>query len=227
VLNGCKPSTAYEDVPLLTVNWYDTFSFGLNPPTSLGGFKSRLNLNIGNNTSVVWFQASLIHHAASATPAGFGITSFHHEPTRRFVVTGSGIQEGAVLRLYLPNTGDYGSSTPSSTPNATSHPNPIEVPLFACETSTGGIEWQSAVEIEPYHLFALMNGGPASSEVQTARLTPEALHALSPPLIPDTSGSTDYFLPLQRNWYYVEVVNDPANPSTTTASGGWQRLTVQ
>ncbi len=228
VLQGCKPSTPNTAVPLLQVNWFDTFTFGATIPGNVGtGMDSRLDLNIGNNKAVLWFQASLIHHAASATPTGFGLTSFHHEPTRRFVVTGTGLQEGALLRIYLPNASDFGLSTPTSVPNTTSHPDPIEVPVFASETSTGGIEWQSAVEIEPYHLFALMNGGPASTEVQNVKLQPDSLNTLNPPLIPSTAGSTDHFKPLERNWFYVEVVNDPANPSTTTANGGWQRLTIQ
>lgn len=229
VLQGCKPGTANVEVPLLQVNWFDTFTFGATIPGNVGtGFASRLDLNIGNNKSLVWFQASLIHHAATAVPAGFGLTGFHHEPPRRFVVTGTGIQEGALLRLYLPKASDFGATAPTGVPNSSTHPHPIEVPIYAAEIpDTGAVEWQSAVEIEPYQLFALMNGGRASSEVQNAKLIPDSLDTLSPPLIPTTSGSTDYFRPLERNWYYVEVVNDPANPSTTTAAGGWQRLTIQ
>jgi hypothetical protein len=224
-LQGCRPGIQNATVPALTVQWLDLFS-----QTS---YNSNPGLNLGNNKSMIYYQGSLKTHAATATPVGFGLANFRHEPPRRFVVRGTGIKEGAWLRIFLPKTTDWATATqttaPTTTPNVTSHPNPIEVPLYAAiERATGILEWQSGVEIEPYHLLALMNGGPASSAVTTAVNDPAQLDLVNPPIFQQsgTGPTTDFFNPRLRNWYYVQVINDPNVPASTSA-GSWQRLTLQ
>jgi hypothetical protein len=143
-------------------------------------------------------------------------------------VTGTDIREGAWLRIYLPNASDWATASPNSapttTPSLTSHPDPIDLPVFAAiDRVTGLLEWQSAAEIEPYHLLALLNGGPANPAVQNAISSPSSLDAAFPN--GGTSGANP-FDPMLHNWYFVQVINDPANPATASA-GVWQRMTLQ
>jgi hypothetical protein len=160
------------------------------------------------------------------------MTTLHHEPSRRFVVTGENIAPGAWLRIYLPTASDLAIATdttpPTSTPTLATHPDPLEFPIFAATTSTGAIEWQTAAEIEAYALLGLMNGGLANSAVVTARDDPEwLLTSGNAPFNQDGTVGTDFFHPKKNNWFYVVVINDIANASTTTSSGSWQRITVQ
>lgn len=218
VLRACKPMIANRDIPKLVESWSTAFR--------VNSFDSRLDLNIGQNLSMIWFQASLLAYASTAMPAGFGVTDYRHEAPRRFVVSGTGIAPGARLRVYFPNVADFGSGTPTSTPSTSTHPDPLELPIFAAQDATNGLEWQTAAEIDGQELLALLNGGPNSPEVRTAQLDPESLNPLNPHHLPANYLSVDYFHPLERNWYYVQVINDPSNPSSTTSAGSWQRLTV-
>jgi hypothetical protein len=209
VLLPSRPDTANVAVPRMTRNWLDGMTGGL--------FNT-----LFNNKSVIWFQVSLLEHAASASVPSFGLTGYRHDAPRRLRVRADDVKQGAWLRLYAPIRGDITTATkttpPTTVPNPGRNPTAFEMPLHPAIDANGSLVWETAEELDTLQMFAMLNGGPNNPTVALALQNPN--HQAF-----QQQFSTDLMQPLLWNWWYVEVVNDRAD-SSKTASGGWQRLTV-
>lgn len=217
-----RTNTANVDVPGFQLNWG-------SGPTDLidtGAFLFNVgpDLNLFPQQTVAYFQMSL----SRWTPQ-FGLTNLHHEAPRRLAVTGAGIADGAFLVLTPPTTADIAAGSPPPTTPATSVWS-LFLPLFPRQTATG-TEWETAVEMEPIYLLALMNGGPWNAPVVNAFLVPDdlAMWVVMPPLVPQPTYSmlvNDVFQPRVWNWHFVQVANQTPT-GLQLSPGSWQRLTIQ
>ena len=197
------------------VNLVNTFAFFAPPVPGLA-----------NSASVTHYQVSLVNQA----PGGFGLSQLRHEAPRRFRVTGDGIDDGAFLILYSPNTADIASAPapgqpPTTVPNAGANPFNFVLPLYAGQDAQGDEIWETAAEMEPLFLLSLLNGGPASAAAVTAFFDPFN------PMFFNATGyvmtTTDLMQPTVNNWYFLQVVNFTAGGGIGIGTGGWQRLTIQ
>ncbi len=217
-LEGCVPMSANAEIPRMIDNWEDLaqlqVAFLDGPPLA----------PLRPDASTIVLGVSLVRWAKTATPSGFGLTRLRHEAPRRFSVSGEGITAGAVLRLWAPTIVDIATASKSTPPTTAPLRDPkqnsgyFELPLFASRRG-GGSAWESAAEIEPMLLYALLNGGVANDRVRAALEDPwdPRLQSLS---------SFDVIEPQRWNWWWVQVVNDPAHAAATTLDAGWQRLTL-
>jgi hypothetical protein len=242
-LLGCRPASHNTEIASLTGNWYAAALAG-SPPVSL------YTRNRGNAISILLFQASLKNFAYDANVVGFdaNLHDFRHEPPRRFCIQGEDISDGAWLRITVPNADDWSTvtvtvnGTPPSTTTVVTAPTTgptspgwstrekIELPLFAsAATAQSSLVWQTAAEMDALQLLALMNGGRGSTAVETAMTNPDSLRDESDGILSHapTAAFVNYFDPARHNWFYVQVINDPNNPTTTTNAGSWQRLFMQ
>ena len=221
-LEPCVPNTANVLVPLLDFNQY-WLSVG-----GLGGFGPPTNgIDANPEIAKFTFQENLFFHATGTNPPGFGMNPVD-ETSRRFVVSGVGIQYGALLRIYAATAADIASGQPPvTTPVPGTNQIVVEAPVFARLLDSDGIVWETAVEVGPVVMAGLLNGGPQHAPVAAAWTDIWTSPAL--PLIPNQPGwnpQANIYDPMNHNWYWVEVENVPGDPTTITA-GGWQRLTVQ
>lgn len=121
----------------------------------------------------------------------FGVDSLHHEPPRRFRITGDNIRAGAKLLVAIPTT------------NAGAVPvEVLELDLFPTAHTTNGKRiWETEEELGPIATFAMLNGGPFAPDVlQTVyRLT--------------TTPALD---PLTWNKFAFGVVNEDGTTAWTS-----------
>lgn len=212
-----RPMTANAAVPTLTVNWADLitgFTF-LNPVNSA---------TVPQQISVVHYQKSLVNWA----PGGFGLTQLRHETPRRLRVAGSGIVNDAFLLLWPPSAVDVATATtttpPTTVPTPANNPWLLALPIFPAFDGVS-VTWETAAELEPLYLLALMNGGPANPQAVTAFFTPLATQWFGGPTGYRLDG-TDLIQPALWSWYFVQVANKTAT-GLQISTGSWQRLTVQ
>jgi hypothetical protein len=130
---GTTPNSANVDIPNMLKNWVPgTGSLDFN---FTGTHRTPLSLE-----NVRTFQTALNSKGVL----------LRHDAPRRLQVTGDGIQQGARMRLVLPQ----GNKT-------------IEMPVFPTMTFFAGKRvWETAVEFDPMSLYTLMLGGPADAEVR-------------------------------------------------------------
>jgi hypothetical protein len=188
-LLAMRPATPWRDVASITRNWTVgtgplDFSWSAATPTPIHPAALRI------------FQNTL------ATT--FGVTSGHHEPPRRFRVTGTNIRPGARLRLAFSISGGAG---PGGTAFQT-----IELPIFPNREAGATLVWETAAEATPIAAFALLCGGPFAPDV--ARVFLGAV----PENVPNALA------PATWNSFHVRVVNADG---TSSPFGVWQPLTVQ
>ncbi len=216
VLEAMRPATQWREVASVYKNW--------NRGTGPDDFQWLTVANQGG-TWVNWpngnpdpafpraqrqLQAGLLDD--TGTPR-FGLTvnangEFHHEPPRRFRVSGDDIRQGARLLLLF-------SSDPVQPGPSSSNISYIEAPLFpALDQSTGELVWETAVEANALTTLALLHGSVYVPGVELVTLggVPDGQTAIDP-----------YALdPVARNWFAPLVVN--ANGAWSLPS--WQRLTI-
>ncbi|MDX1999968.1 MAG: hypothetical protein SF066_19805 [Thermoanaerobaculia bacterium] len=221
-LLAARPNTANVAIPSFQLNW------GSGPGDLIASeaFLQSLtpNVNLLPQQTVAYYQMSLMTWAPQ-----FGLTNLRHETPRRFAVSGPGIQEGAFLVLTPPTPADIASGSPPTTTPAVS-PWSLILPVFP-RTGPTGTEWESAAEMEPLYLLALMNGGPWNGPVVNALLTPDnqSQWILNPPVVPQRTYAmlvNDVFRPNQWNWHFVQVANQTPT-GLQLSPGSWQRLTIQ
>ncbi len=142
-----------------------------------------------------------------------------HEAPRRFRVSGTNIQHGAQLRLYLPSVGQAGPNQPTGAPGLGNVR--LEFPIYPTQiTNSSPIVWETAIELEATLLYSLLCGSPISPAVSAA---------LANPIDPNLTALFTANPPQNWNWYFVEIVNTVTvngNPTTVVGNGGWQRLTL-
>lgn len=203
-----RPDTFHARVPELQGRWSDFDNSGLE---SIMVHTLRL------------YQWGLILDAASENGFGFG-DSLHHDPARRFRISGEDIRHGASLVLGYFN-GPNGPPDPQlgfdQGPLAL-----ITLPLYATgarDPANGDLPiWETAAEFEPLMYYALMLGGPFAPGVAAAYIDqkPFTFPLEDPVLDRPVPGQ---FNPLDWNWLYVFVLNADGN----FGEGGWQRLTLE
>lgn len=101
----------------------------------------------------------------------FGVNTLHHEPPRRFRVTGDNIRAGAKLLVGVPTT------TPGNFPVQV-----LELDLFPTiyVTDDGDQIWESEEEVGSLVQFALLNGGPFAPDVANVALRQTTTPNLQP-----------------------------------------------
>lgn len=216
VLESMRPATPWREVASVSENW----NLGTGPTDFqwlTSDFSVPSPVNSANPDPDPVFpraqrqlQAGLLDD--TGTPR-FGLTvngngEFHHEPPRRFRVSGDDIRQGARLLLLF-------SSDPVQPGPSTSNISYIEAPLFpALDPSTGEVVWETAVEANALTTLALLHGSVYVPGVELVTLggVPDGQTAIDP-----------YALdPVARNWFAPLVVN--ANGAWSLPS--WQRLTI-
>jgi hypothetical protein len=140
---GTTPNTAYERVPELLRNWRPGIAptdFSWSPPGATGDqLVEPLSLR-----AVRAFQLALEDEGVLV----------NHDAPRRLQVVGEGLEQGARIRLKVPDTAGI-----LRTMILPVHPTDEEL-------SSGEMIWETAVEFDPLALYMLMLGGPADPEVQ-------------------------------------------------------------
>lgn len=220
VLRGCVPNTANVFVPQMVDGYVE---FATNPAIfDLPFLDAHLPF-----MAQAHYERSLVTHA----PAGFGLEQIRHDPPRRFRVEGDDIEQGAWLFISTPTAADIATvplvapfTAPTTTPST---PWIIALPLFPARDDTGALVWETAAEMEPLYLMALMNGGPGNVQTVNAFLNPLDTAffdaSATPPFRLDVNDEME---PERWNWHYVQVANEPLSLSTLSA-GSWQRITLQ
>jgi DNA-binding beta-propeller fold protein YncE len=207
VLLPTRTNTANVAIPTLRGNW-DPFPTGTPLPAAFV-WPSVTIPEPSFLKSIRILQKGLV------LDGDYGIGETRHEAPRRFVIAGNGIQPGAVLELHVPDS--------SVAPNPAGPLGQIatillRLPLHPTdETWEGRRVWQTAVEIEPLHLYTFMLGGPLAHNVATV-VDPISVAGVNEQLL--TSG---FFQPDVANWHYVRVVNPGI---AAVGDGGWQQLKV-
>jgi len=210
-LLAMRPATQWRQVAALSKNWIvgtgtDDFHW-----TGVDGSNTPIHTP-RSLQAVRIFQKAVL--------GSFGVTGPHHEPPRRFRVTGANIRPGAFLRLAY-------SAPLSPTQPATAPPNPVnvqllELPIFPSRDSTvfgGGLVWETSAELSPLVTFAFLNGGPFAPDVAGVGLG--FVEEFNPPT--SSTPQTNSLAPQTWNLFHVQVVN-PGNQASPT--GSWQALTV-
>lgn len=217
-----RPNTANVAIPSFQRNW------GAVPEDLIGTEvflpDPTTNVNLLPQQTVAYFQMSLRRWAPE-----FGLAELRHETPRRFAVSGPGIQDGAFLVLTPPTPADIASGSPPTTTPA-ANPWSLTLPVYPRMGLTG-TEWETAAELEPLYLLALMNGGPWNSPVVSALLSPEdeSQWILVPPAVSQRTYAmlvNDVFRPRLGNWHFVQVANQTPT-GLQLSPGSWQRLTLQ
>lgn len=202
--------TMYTQVPQLTAGWAD-FD---NTPAAAGVPRTFTH-------AVRLMQWGLIQDAAAQN--GFGVgTGLHHDAPRRFRVSGENIRPGAWLYL-----GYFDSD--SAPPNPTLPPSQgpivfLRFPVYPSgevDPANGRPIYQSAVELDPIKILALLLGGPKAKGVDAALNDLGFTFPMVDPVLDQPPPGE--FDPLAWNWHYVAI----ANADGTLTRAGWQRLRVQ
>jgi hypothetical protein len=154
------------------------------------------NLAAGDTTTSVWAQQTL----QNAVIGQFGVPSLRHEPPRRFRITGNNIRPGAKLKLEMAKGG------PPTNPPET---EALEMDLYPVQLSHGLLAWETLVELDPLHTFALLNGGYFAPSVADVLMR---------------ADSTPTLDPTTWNFYRITVENEDGTSATNPT---WQRLTIQ
>jgi len=201
VLQGVAPSnvallpmreaTQWTHVKEFKKNWND-FVF-------VGDGRSPVSL-----TAMFAFQDALI----SALPTfDFGVHDKHHEPPRRFRVSGDGFLHGAQLELSM-------TADPSIPPK---NPGPVQKFLLDIQPTTeldsgGKRVWETTAELAPIMQLVMLNGGPFAPEVAK-------FHDGDP------TANVANLAPLTWNFFHVRVINENGGASPA-GNSFWMRLTV-
>ncbi len=188
VLEPMAPMTYHVEIPKLTSNV--GISPGLTPDPE-------------PNTSH-WALVSLQISVNSM----FGISTVpHHEPPRRFRVSGDNIRHGAKLVLGIPTV------KPNQTPGAP--PEPVQflvLDLLPTKYFSGDKQvWETEEELDPLMTMALLNGGPFADGVQDIL----DRNLQTPPVALDPTG---------WNYYAFGVANEDGTVNTGIL---YSPLTVQ
>lgn len=178
------PNTAYVDVASFNLN----LNLGALPFSSIWALRT--------------LQQSVLDSTLSAFGLSLGVPAFRHEPPRRLRLTGDDIRPGA-LGLFAFATG----TTPASFPIQI-----LEFEIFPTDrfTSTGKRIWESEVELDAAHTFALLNGGYWAPDVVDVLLRTNSAPSLDP---------------VNWNHYLVGVLNEDLTLGANVTN--WQRLSVQ
>lgn len=206
-LQRMLPNTANQPIPSITSGWVPLVA-------SLDA-----SATPSPHLATLFFQDALTVDAATATPPFFGAAGRRHEAPRRFRVSASGIQNGAHLRLFLPNAADIPPSPPIVTPTPATHLF-IEIPIYPSsqQDSGGNPIWETAVELDPQFYYGLMAGSATDINALNASLTPGVLI--------NQIYTQGLFNPILRNWVFVQVINQPGTPNQRISAGAWRRITI-
>jgi|CXWL01.1.fsa_nt_gi hypothetical protein len=219
---AARTNTANAAIPTFTQNWANLITAGTFFPAAVGGIVAPHQL------STIHYQKSLVNWV----PGGFGLAQLRHEAPRRFRITGPGIGDGAFLVILEPIAADIATvpagsgSPPTTTPTAATNPLILILPLHPTFDGTA-VAWETAEEMEPLLVLALMNGGTANPVAVTAFLNPfdSTLIGPSAPFSYLIDG-TNLMDPVRFNWHFVQIAN--ATPTGFQFSAGsWQRLMLQ
>lgn len=183
VLEAMAPMSYYTDVPLfqqfLQINTAAVPPFvTASPETSVWAERT--------------FQLSVL--------GSFGVNTLHHEPPRRFRVSGDNIRPGAQLLIGIPTT------NPGAFPVQV-----LQVDLYPTgyTNADGDQIWESEQEIDSIITLALLNGGPFAPDVVNVALRQTTTPNLQPAL---------------WNSYAFAVVNEDGTINSTIS---FSPLTVQ
>ncbi len=204
ISDTANPPGAANLLPMVPNTFYDqisNFTGNLHwpVPTSL-------------NTSSIWALRHL-QNAVLLPPQIWGVTTRHHEPPRRFRVSGDNIRPGAKLLLGM-NTYPQGSGNPLAVLAMDLYPTRFK-------DGNGNQVWETRQELDATMTMILLNGGPYRPEVVDVFLrTPMANPALLNPSQwndPTSSNPTSGYQPTVCN------EDGTIGPS----SGNWQRLEIR
>lgn len=162
--------------------------------------------------SSIWALRHL-QNAVLQSPQIWGVTSRHHEPPRRFRVSGDNIRPGAKLLLGM-NT----YLSPPANPLAV-----IELDLYPTRYTDGNGKqiWETRQELDGTMTMVLLNGGPYRQEVVDVFLrTPMANPSLLNPAQWNNPTPTN-----PTSGYHPTIWNEDG--TIGPSMGNWQRLTVQ
>jgi hypothetical protein len=206
-LVGMAPSTPYEKVPLMTLNWQDPAL------PSHGGFFSH---------SVRLLQTGIRASAGTGNNL-FGV-GIRWEAPRRFRVAAAGVRPGARLVLFSHND----PANPFQPPITTLRPGQagqvglrsLTLPLHPSgdvDPTSGLPIYETAAELDPREYLRLIAGGPFAPAVQAA-VTDATFAFTEVPLAPAL-----VFNAARWNLHYVRI----ENPNGLRGDGGWQRLFLE
>jgi hypothetical protein len=188
-LESMVPDTAYEPVPSMQANW---------DPLASGSFHIFTWLATGfaepwDNKSIRLMQRGYLGSGAA----------LHHEPPRRFRVSGDNIRPGAVLGLNIPKV---------SNPTSQSDYYTVQLPIYPTDKSsptTGKRVWETAVEADPHVAGMLALGGYWAQGIDpTSTSTSVLLRSVVNPITESTFNGATYFNPSVWNKYLVDVINE-------------------
>lgn len=146
------------------------------------------------------------------TQFDLGTPGMHHEPPRRFRVTGNGILPGAYLELTM--SADF-MNPMGSNPAVVQK---LKIDLFPSE-SNGQIVWETTAEASPIIQYILLMGGPWA---------PDVANALYAVLSEPTSPGTNNLAPEVWNRFDVQVVNhDGAGNFFPSPANNLQTLRIE
>ncbi len=190
-LLAMAPNTFYDQVSNFTGNLHWP-----NPPAD----------------SSIWALRHL-QNAVLLPPQIWGVTTRHHEPPRRFRVSGAHIRPGAKLLLGM-NTYPQGTGNPLAV---------LAMDLYPTRYTDGNGNqvWETRQELDATMTMVLLDGGPYRPEVVDVFLrTPAANPSLLNP-----GQWNDPTLANPTSGYHPTVWNEDGTIGPST--GNWQRLTVQ
>jgi len=146
------------------------------------------------------------------TQFDLGTPGMHHEPPRRFRVTGNGILPGAYLELTM--SADF-MNPMGSNPAVVQK---LKIDLFPSE-SNGQIVWETTAEASPIIQYILLMGGPWA---------PHVVDVLSGTVAEPTSPGTTNLAPEVWNRFDVQVVNhDGAGNFFPSPANNLQTLRIE
>ena len=159
-----------------------------------------LNLNLGSPPdSSIWSLRTLQQSVVNA--GGMGVPAVRHEPPRRFRITGDNIRPGAKLLIGIAS-----GASPASFPVQV-----MTLDLYpTTHTSNARRIWETQVELDAMHTFALLNGGYWAPDVANVMLRTNSAPSLQPAL---------------WNQYLVAVLNEDGALGFNLSN--WQVLKVQ